>query len=84
MARFGAVLQDDGVAVANVTANHGIAHNAKREGVARRFKSNGIDVHRDAALGFLLPVFPKAGGDGAEERNIHDAAAELGDWGYDA
>lgn len=81
--RLRPVLQNHDVALADMTANHGIAHHAQRKGVAGRLETNRLDVHRDAALGLLLPFLPEASRNGTEEWYLRDEAAEFGQRGND-
>ncbi len=68
-ARFGAVLQDHDVAVADVAGDQGIAEHAQGEAGGGWFNADHVDVHRQAGFVLLGSLAREAGGDGTEDGN---------------
>ncbi len=78
VARFGGMLEDDDIVMANMAADHGIARNAEGESEAGGLKAEGGDIHDNTIRGFLLAIFAEAGGDGAEEGDFREGRAVEG------
>ena len=76
-ARIGAVFQHDHIAVDNVPANHRIARDAQRERVPSRLEADALHIHRHATIRLLFAALRRACRNGAEQRNVHDAAPQL-------
>src|ERR1035441_4420787 len=81
MARVGSPLQNHQIPIEDVASNHGNPANAHRKGIPSRRKSDAANVHRDATFRLWFASFRKSGRDGTQEGNVHDAAAQLCQWG---
>lgn len=70
-----AFFEDDGVAIADVGVDHGLAADAEGEGVAFTADADGGDIDREATFLFLLGGFGVASGDGAVDGDVTDFLA---------
>ncbi len=70
--------EEDGVAVENMGAGHGIAADAEGEKAGAGGDAEGGGVDGDVAVGLLFGGGGEAGGDGAVEGNFKEGSAEGG------